>query len=78
MVFDVFFTGGTVDFSTTHLKVDFYTAANQTKATGDLLSQDITVGAPVPGPMLGAGIPGMLMAGGLLGWWRRKRKATLA
>jgi hypothetical protein len=80
MVFDVFFTGGTVDFSTTALKVDFYQTVNQTKATGDLLSQDITVGASVgaPGPIVGAGVPGMVMAGGLFGWWRRKRKTRAA
>lgn len=63
------FTGTNLSFLAPHLKVQFLTNANDTKATGDLLSRAIPT--PVPEPETFA----MLLTGiGLMSFVARRRK----
>jgi hypothetical protein len=50
--------------------------------TGNRTAADLIATDPVdavPGPIVGAGLPGLIAAcGGLLGWWRRRRRILQA
>jgi hypothetical protein len=60
--------------------LDFFKIVNG--GTGNSAGQISAVAVTsvgVPGPALGAGLPGLIFAGGgLLAWWRRKRRAQAA
>ena len=76
--------GNTLKFTITGTGLDFESfskSQGDVVFVADVLNQGATgpVGAPVPGPIVGAGLPGLIFAcGGLLGLARHRRRRQAA